>query len=103
LAQVDHLRQTLPVIVLLMLSVVLFVGIATVLRLAELNCKDLRAVLGMNRLRPGYLAMHPDLELYFLTGSHDDLRGPMLTLDMDVVPGRWSASEVGHGLQTLPR
>jgi hypothetical protein len=59
-------------------------------------------VMGMNRLRHAYLDMHPDLEPYFLTGSHDDIRGLMLTMDMNMVPGRWSARDVGHGFQTLP-
>ena len=85
-----------------MLSVVLFVGVSTIVRLSELNRADLRSVLGMNRLRRAYLDMHPELEPYFLTDSHDDLQGLMSTMDMDMVPGRWNAHELAHGFQTLP-
>ena len=56
----------------------------------------------MNRLRRGYLDMHPELEPYFLTGCHDDLGGLMLTMGMDMMPGRWSARELAHEFQTLP-
>lgn len=58
--------------------------------------------MGMNRLRHAYLEMHPELEPYFLTGSHDDLRGVLLTVDMDMVPGAWRGHDAAHGFQTLP-
>jgi hypothetical protein len=102
MAQVDHLRETLTVAAILMLAVVLFVGVATVVRLSELNREDMRLVMGMNRLRRAYLDMHPELERYFLTGCHDDLGGLMLTLGMDMMPGRWSVGDLNHGFQTLP-
>ena len=70
--------------------------------MSELNREDLRAVLGMNRLRRGYLDMHPELEPYFVTDCHDDLAGVMRTMDMDMIPGRWNAHELAHGFQTLP-
>ena len=93
-------RLTLAAI--FMLGVVLFVGVTTIVRLAELNQEDMRLVLGMNRLRRGYLDMHPELEPYFLTGSHDDLGGLMLTLGMNMAPSRLGAHELAHQLQTLP-
>lgn len=102
LAQVDHFRQAFLAAAMLVLSVVLLVGISTVLRLSELNQEDFRCVLGMNRLRRGYFDMHPELEPYFLTDCHDDLAGLMVTMDMNMVPGRWSAHEVLHEIQTLP-
>src|SRR6266540_2866298 len=102
MAQVDHLRETFTVAAILMLAVVLFVGVATIVRLSELNREDMRSVIGMNRLRRGYLDMHPELEPYVLTGCHDDLGGLMLTMGMDMMPGRWSARELAHGFQTLP-
>ena len=102
LAQVDHFRETFLAAATLMLIVVLLVGISTVLRLSELNREDFRSVLGMNRVRRGYLDIHPELEPYFLTDCHDDLAGLMLTMDMNMTAGRWSAHEIAHGLQTLP-
>ena len=102
LAQIDHVRETFLAAAIPVLSVVLFVGVSTIVRLSELNREDLRSVLGMNRLRRGYLDMHPELEQYFLTDSHDDLDGLLRTMDMDMVPGRWTAHDVAHGFQTLP-
>ncbi len=102
LAQVDYFHEAFTLAAILIVSVVVFVGLATIVRLSALNREDLRSVIGMNRIRRGYLDMHPELEPYFLTGSHDDLQGLMLTVDMDMVPGRWSASNAGHGFQTLP-
>lgn len=102
IAQVDRFREMFAFAAVVMLSVVLFVGIATVLRLSELNCEDMHSVCGMNRLRRGYADMQPELERYFVSGTYDDLRGLMLTLNMDMVPGRWSAGDIAHGFQTLP-
>ena len=102
LAQIDHVRETFLAAAIPVLSVVLFVGVSTIVRLSELNREDLRSVLGMNRLRRGYLDMHPELEQYFVTDSHDDLDGLLRTMDMDMLPGRWTAHEVVHGFQTLP-
>ena len=102
LAQVDHFRETFTFAAIFMLDVVLFVGVTTIVRLAELNQEDMRLVLGMNRLRRGYLDMHPELEPYFLAGSHDDLGGLMLTLGMNMAPSRLGAHELAHQFQTLP-
>ena len=60
---------------LLVLPVVLLVGLATFLRLADANTDDFGLVLGMNRLRHAYLELAPELEPYFVTGRHDDMAG----------------------------
>jgi hypothetical protein len=73
LAQIDHFHEAFIIAAVLILSVVFFVGLVTIARLSALNCEDLRWVMGMNRLRRAYLEMHPELEPYFVTGSHDDL------------------------------
>lgn len=102
LVQLDHFRETFEAVAIPMLTVVVFVGVSTILRLSELNREDLRSVLGMNRLRRAYLDMQPELEPYFITDSHDDLAGVMRTMDMDMAPGRWNAHDLAHGFQTLP-
>lgn len=60
---------------LLVLPVVLLVGLATLIRLAEDNAEDFGLVIGMNRLRHAYLELAPELEPYFVTGHHDDEAG----------------------------
>src|SRR5215469_14470252 len=57
---------------LLVLPVVLLMGLATLIRLAEDNTEDFGLVIGMNLLRHAYLELAPELEPYFVTGHHDD-------------------------------
>jgi hypothetical protein len=58
---------------------VLLLGIATYVRLVQINNEDLNLVLAMNRLRHAYLKIEPGLEPYFTTGHHDDERGLLAT------------------------
>jgi hypothetical protein len=67
------------------LPVVLFVGVTTHLRLAASNFMDAQCVIGMNRIRSGYLAFAPDLERYFVSGTRDDRAGIAMT--MAIPPG----------------
>jgi hypothetical protein len=64
---------------LLVLPIVLLVGVATVIRLAEDNAEDFGLVIGMNRLRHAYLELAPELEPYFVSGHYDDAAGIMQT------------------------
>ena len=66
-----------------LLPVVLFLGVVTFFRLGAINQEDSRLVTGMNRLRRGYLDIAPDLEPYFVTGSHDDAAGLARTMGLD--------------------
>jgi hypothetical protein len=67
---------------LVLLPVVLFLGLATYVRLVAINNDDGRLLNGMNRLRHGYLDIAPELEPYFITGHHDDVRGLAQTLGL---------------------
>jgi hypothetical protein len=60
---------------LVLLPVVYFLGITTVIRLAQVNFEDARWVQGMNRIRHAYLELEPELEPYFVTSSYDDVGG----------------------------
>jgi hypothetical protein len=53
----------------------LFIGLATLGRIASASNEDLRTIGGMNRLRNAYLTMVPSLESYFITGKYDDIYG----------------------------
>jgi hypothetical protein len=64
---------------LVLLPVVYFLGLATVVRLAQVNLEDARWVQGMNRIRHAYLELAPELEPYFVTSSHDDDAGILKT------------------------
>ena len=60
---------------LVLLPVVYFLGLATVVRLAQVNFEDARWVQGMNRIRHAYLELAPELEPYFVTSRYDDRAG----------------------------
>jgi hypothetical protein len=100
-AQVDHFGPAFISIAILLLSVVLFSGIATIARLMQLNGDDYRWVIGMNRLRNAYLALHPELEPHFVASPYDDLAGALRTLGIDPSAGRGLGSAL-HVFQTLP-
>ena len=70
---------------LVILPVVLFIGVATWLRLGASNYHEAMCVIGMNRIRAAYLELAPDLERYFVMSAHDDFRGIGVT--MGVQPG----------------
>lgn len=57
---------------LVLLPVVYFLGVVTMVRLAQVAWEDARWVQGMNRIRNAYLDMAPELEPYFVTSRYDD-------------------------------
>lgn len=63
--------------------VVLLLGIATYVRLVQINTEEFQLVLAMNRLRRAYLTIEPGLEPYFTTGHHYDERGLVTTYMLD--------------------
>ena len=78
-AQATAFGPGFRIFALLVLPVVLLVGLATLIRLAEDNTEDFGLVVGMNRLRHAYLELAPELEPFFVTGYHDDDAGLMRT------------------------
>jgi hypothetical protein len=74
-AQATAFGPTFRVFALLVLPVVLAVGVLTFLRLGDANAEERWLLVGMNRLRHGYLELAPELEPYFVTGHTDDEAG----------------------------
>jgi len=91
-AQATDFGEGFLLTALVILPVVLFVGVATVVRLGASNYHDAMCVIGMNRIRHAYLEMAPELERYFVMASHDDVRGVGITMGMP--PGRRSILHV---------
>jgi hypothetical protein len=63
----------------LLLAFDFVVGLTTFGRVVATSHEDYRAVLGMTRIRHGYGEIAPALLPYFITGTHDDLRGVMVS------------------------
>lgn len=60
---------------LIVLSITLFIGVATFVRLTEVNNEDLYWVAGMNRLRGLYARLEPGIEDDFVAGITLDTAG----------------------------
>ena len=73
---------------LVLLPVVLFLGIATHIRVVQINTEEIEVMLAMNRLRHAYLEIAPGLEPYFTTGHHDDAPGLAASFLLPRNPGR---------------
>jgi hypothetical protein len=72
-------------------AAVLVMGTLTQVRVVNASIDDSSAILGMNRLRAGYLDIDPTLAPYFVTSPHDDQRGLMDTYLMG-----WPRSTFSH-------
>jgi hypothetical protein len=80
---------------LVVLPVVLFLGLATYVRLVAVNQDEHRWVRGMNRIRAAYLELAPELERFFVTSHHDDEKGIMVTAG-------WRSPPALYGYVTTP-
>jgi hypothetical protein len=96
---IDGFHDAFFVAALVLLPVDLFVGIGTWLRMAATNYHDAVAVIGMNRIRAGYVEIAPDLEPYFVMGVHDD--APGIGITMGVPPGTPTFVHLIAGTPTL--
>jgi hypothetical protein len=96
-AQATEFDEGFMTFALLILPVVLFVGVATFLRLVAINHEDVSWVVGMNLLRHAYLDAAPELRDYFISGSHDDEAGVMATYGATPGPGSFA-----HEFVTTP-
>ena len=89
------------IVAALLLSLDLFVGLATLGRINGASEEDIRYLQGMNRIRNAYHEMVPGLEDYFITSKYDDFDsvvgfyGPG-TETTSAIPG------LLHGLTTMP-
>jgi hypothetical protein len=101
-AQATDFGEGFVVFALLILPVVLFVGVATYVRLLEINNEDYVWVRGMNRLRGAYLELDPDLARHFITGTTEDANAIFQTFGS--MPGEPGSLDTGlfHGFVTTP-
>lgn len=72
LAQATNFRRETLWFALMLISLTLFIGLATFVRSVAINYEDARWVTGMNLLRRAYLQIVPELEPFFVTGHKPD-------------------------------
>ena len=88
-----------PLFALVVLSVTLFLGLATYVRLIQVNNEDLYWVAGMNVIRGAYTELSPGIEDSFVTGWSIDTEGMARTFGaVDVT----SSVSPWHMLVTTP-
>jgi hypothetical protein len=78
MAQATDFRREALWFALMLISVALFVGLATFVRSVTINYEDARWVAGMNLLRRAYLQIVPELRPFFVTGDEPDADGRAL-------------------------
>jgi hypothetical protein len=81
-----------PLFALIVLSVTLFLGIATFVRLVQVNNEDLYWVSGMNLIRAEYARISPGIEKSFVSGH---------TLDSEGIARTFGAFNVTRDLSPL--
>ncbi|HET7026905.1 MAG TPA: hypothetical protein VFI28_04370 [Candidatus Limnocylindrales bacterium] len=81
------------------LGVDLFIGLATMGRVATATSEDVRYLQGMNRIRHAYHDIVPGLERYFTAGKYDDIRGVFQVYGVAEEIGR--PAGVLHGFTTV--
>lgn len=86
------------------LALDLFIGLATLGRVAAVSSDDLRCLAAMNRIRHAYLEVNPGLARYISGGRHDDLRGIVAGVygDPSEPETTLSATGLAHSLTTTP-
>ncbi|MEP6694558.1 MAG: hypothetical protein ABJB39_07940 [Chloroflexota bacterium] len=100
-AQASAFGEGFRLFALVILPLVLFVGVATEIRLGESNYHEALCVVGMNRIRAAYLELAPDLERYFVMSAHDDLKGMGVTMGMRPGTGAMPLAHLIAGTPTV--
>lgn len=75
---------------LILLGALTVIGTLTQQRVGNASLEDLAHVIGMNRLRAGYVELDPGVERYFVTSAHDDNHGVWQTYNPLVGPHQLS-------------
>jgi len=88
IADTSTSRTSFRVAALAILSIELLLGIATYIRLNEARLEDSWLVVGMNRLRHGYLDLAPELEQYFVMSHYDDSASILRSYHPSDIPDR---------------
>ena len=101
LAQGGMSGPDFPLAAIAVLGLDLFIGLATLGRLASASGEDLRALQAMNRLRHAYLEMVPGLDQYVSQGHHDDLAS-IIGIYGPSQPRVTPLQTFVHGLTTMP-
>ncbi|HJP89474.1 MAG TPA: hypothetical protein VJ850_10615 [Candidatus Limnocylindrales bacterium] len=82
-----------------LLAIDLFIGYASLGRIASTSSEDIKFLQGMNRIRNAYVQIAPAVAPYFLHGHHDD---PTTVLGVYGPVEATTVSSMLHGFTTVP-
>lgn len=82
-----------------LLGIDLFIGYASLGRIASASSEDIRFLQAMNRIRHAYVEIAPAVEPYFMSGHHDD---PTSVLNLYGPVDSTVVSSILHGFTTTP-
>jgi len=82
-----------------LLGIDLFIGYASLGRIASASAEDIRFLQAMNRIRHAYVELAPGVAPYFMTGHHDD---PMTVVSLYGPVESSRGSSIIHGFTTTP-
>jgi hypothetical protein len=91
-AQLSRLSAAFFVFGLIVLPTLLFMGLITFQRVVQSGLADVTYARGINRIRHLYLEYAPDMQPYFILGSHDDEE---LILQQESMLHTWVQSFLG--------
>ena len=89
------------VVAAVVLGLDLFIGLATLGRIAGASSEDLRYLQGMNRLRHAYFEIVPGLDDYFISSQYDDFQSVAGFYGPGVEAPN-ALRSIAHGLTTMP-
>jgi hypothetical protein len=72
IGQFTHFDGRFITFALALLGALVVIGTLTQMRVGNASVEDLAHVIGMNRLRAGYVEMDPGIERFLVTSAHDD-------------------------------
>jgi hypothetical protein len=72
IGQFTHFDGRFITFALVLLGALVVIGTLTQMRVGNASVEDLAHVIGMNRLRAGYVEMDPAIERFLVTSAHDD-------------------------------
>jgi hypothetical protein len=78
-AQATDFQGPFVAFTIVLLSVVCFIGAATVIRLGQSAVEELTWIAGMNRIRAAYVGLEPRMAQHLVTSPHDDERGVLIS------------------------
>ena len=99
IAAASGFNESFLMITAVLLAIDLFIGYASLGRIASASAEDIRFLQAMNRIRHAYVEITPEVAPYFMSGHHDD---PATVLQVYGPVESSLTNSIVHGFTTAP-